>query len=125
MEILLRQLICDKRDRLQSADEVLNQLDKIERWEQNARVLPIGNAALSGLEKLQRRSLEAGRITAENSAARTQENQTLGTVQTSLTNWLLAELRKLVPLIASTTIKCQVAEAGIPTWQEFRVLMTS
>jgi serine/threonine protein kinase len=121
MEILLRQLICDERDRLQSADEVLNQLDKIERWEQNARVLPIGNAALSGLEKLQRRSLEAGRITAENSAARTQQNQTLGTVQTSLTNWLLAELRKLVPLIASTTIKCQVAEAGIPTGQEFRV----
>jgi hypothetical protein len=42
-------------------------------------------------------------------------------VQTSLTNWLLAELRKLVPLIASTTIKCQVGEAGIPTGQEFGV----
>src|SRR5260370_8932681 len=101
MEILLRQLICDKRDRLQSADEVLNQLDKIERWEQNARVLPIGNAALSGLEKLQRRSLEAGRITAENSAARTQKNHTLGTVQTTLTNLILRGLRELLSPVPS------------------------
>jgi hypothetical protein len=121
VEILLRQLICDNRDRLQSADEVLRQLEKIEQWEQNARLLPIGKAALSGLEKLQRRSLEAGRITAENSAARTQEDQTLGTVQASLSKWLDAELNKLVLLISSTTIKCGVREADIPGGTGFRV----
>jgi serine/threonine protein kinase len=120
IEILLRQLICEDRDRLQSADEVLNQLEKIEQWEQSARVLPISDAALAGIEKLQRRSLEAGRIVAENSAARTRENQTLGSVQASFTSWLEAELRKLVPLIASTTIKCEVREAGIPN-QALRV----
>ena len=82
--------------------------------------MPVGDDALSGIEKLQRRSLEAGRITAENSAARNQEDQTLGG-SNSLTAWLTAELEKLVPLIGSNTIKCQVGVAGMPSGKEFRV----
>jgi serine/threonine protein kinase len=121
MELLLRRMICPQNQRIQSAGEVIKELEKIEAWEKNARLLPIGDAALAGIEQIQRRSLEAGRVTAENQQARNQETQALGTVQGSLTGWLTAELKKVAPLISSDSIKCDVRDAGMPNDQQLRV----
>ena len=118
MELLLRRMICPQNQRIQSAGEVIKDLEKIEAWEKNARLLPIGDVALASIEQIQRRSLEAGRVAAENRQARNQETQALGTVQRSLTGWLTAELKKFAPLISSDSIKCAVRDAGIPDGQQ-------
>jgi hypothetical protein len=121
MEFLLRRMICPQGQRIQSAEEVIEQLEKIEAWEKNARLLPIGDAAIVGIEQIQRRSLEAGRVAAENQQARNQETQALGAVQESLTGWLTAELKKVATLISSDNIKCDVRDAGMPNGQQLRV----
>jgi serine/threonine protein kinase len=66
MEVLLSGMICPQDRRIQSAEEVIKQLEKIEAWEKNARLLPIGDEARAGIEQIKRRSLEAGRVAAEN-----------------------------------------------------------
>jgi hypothetical protein len=121
LELLLRKMICAVGLRMQNAEDVINELEKIEAWEKNARLLPFGESALAGIEQLQRRSLEAGRIAAENMEARNQESQTLGAVQLSLTGWLTAELKKVASHISSDNIKCEVQDAGMPNGQELRV----
>jgi serine/threonine protein kinase len=122
MELLLRQMICPQDQRIQNADEVIKQLEKIEAWEKNAR-LPISDAARAGIEQIQRRSLETSRIAAENQQARNQEGYSLGTVQKSLTAWLTAKLIEFSPLISSNTIKCDVRDAGMPNGRPLRVRM--
>jgi serine/threonine protein kinase len=121
LELLLARMICVQDQRIQSADEVIKQLEKIEAWEKNARLLPIGDAALAGIEQIQRRSLEAGRIASENQQARNEEMQAWGAVQVSLTDWLSAELKKVAARMSSDTIKCGVRDAGMPNVQQLRV----
>ena len=121
MEILLSRMICLRDQRIQSADEVIKQLEKIEAWEKNARQLPISDATLAGIEQAQRRSLETGRIAVENQQAHNQEARALGAMQESLTCWLIAELKKIASLISSDSIKCDVRDAGMPNGQQLRV----
>jgi tRNA A-37 threonylcarbamoyl transferase component Bud32 len=117
MELLLRRMICLQDQRIQSADEVIEQLEKIEAWEKNARLLPIGVDGLAAIEQIQRRSLEAGRIASENQQVHNQETQALGAVQASVTGWLSAELRKVAAVISSDSIRCDVRDAGMPNGQ--------
>jgi len=121
LEILLRRMICTEDQRIKSADEVIKQLEKIETWEKNAQLLPIGDATLAGIEQIQRRSLEAGRVAAQNQQERNQETQALGAVQKSLTGWLSAELWKVAELISSDDIKCDVREASMSNGQQLQV----
>lgn len=114
MEILLRQMICSNDERIQGADEVIVRLDKIARWEQNAHTLPVSEASLSAISKLQQRSMETGRIAAENKNARAREQEILNSVQISVTAWLKAELEKTAAQIASHTIKVSVQDAPVP-----------
>jgi hypothetical protein len=81
----------------------------------------MGDAALASIERIQRRSLEAGRVAAENKEARSQETQVLGAVQKSLTDWLTAELKKVASVISSGSIKCDVRDATMPKGQHLRV----
>ena len=120
IEILLHRMICPRDRRIQSATEVLKELSQIEDWERNALLLPMSGSALAAVEELKRRSLETGRIAAENREARAQEAQALGTLQQSVTGWLTAELEKIAATVASDTITCEVREAGLPNGN-FRV----
>lgn len=52
MELLLRRMICPQNQRIQSAGEVIKDLEKIEAWEKNARLLPIGDVALASIEQI-------------------------------------------------------------------------
>jgi serine/threonine protein kinase len=121
LELLLRQMICVVEQRIQSMEEVIKELEKIEAWEHSARLLPISDEALAGIEQLKRRSLEAGRITAGNEQARHQEEQTLGSVQASMTGWLTSELKKVASMISSDSIQCEVREAGMPQGRQLVV----
>jgi hypothetical protein len=119
LELLLQRTVCSVDQRIASADEILRELEKIEAWEQNARLLPISDGTLKAIEQLQRRSLETGRIVAESKQARRQEAETLAAVQLSLSDWIKGELEKFVPLISSDSIKCEVGDAGMPASPQF------
>lgn len=120
LEILLQRMICPRDRRIQSAAEVLKELSQIEDWERNALLLPMSGSALAAVEELKRRSLETGRIAAENRQAHAQEAQALGILQQSVTGWLTAELEKVAATVSSDTITCEVREAGLPNGN-FRV----
>jgi serine/threonine protein kinase len=113
LEILLRRMICPLDRRIQSAADALKELEKIEVWERNAQLLPMSDTARAAVEQLQRRSLETGRIAAENKEARREEAQTLGSVQLSLSGWLTAELTKVAAEISSDSIRCHVRDASV------------
>jgi hypothetical protein len=106
-------MICPVDRRIQDAREVVRELEKIEDWEKNAQLVPMSANALSSLEQLTRRSLESGRITAENKQAREQEIQTLASVQQSVADWLTVELSKVASMVSSDTIKCEVQPAAL------------
>jgi len=113
LELLLRRMICVLPQRIAEMTEVMQQLEKIETWEQKARLIPMAESTLIALEKIQRQSLETARIIAENKDAREQETQLLGKIQLSVTAWLRAELDKLVPFISSSSITCEVRDAPL------------
>ena len=121
LELLLRRMICVVDQRIQTMDEVIKEIDKIEAWEHSARLLQISEDALANIEQLKHRSLEMGRIQSENKQARQQEQQTLGAVQASVIGWLTAELNKLAVMMSSDTIKCTVREASMPQRQKLVV----
>ena len=89
--------------------------------EKTARSLPIYKSTFADIEKLQRRSLEAGRVATANEQARDQETQVLGAVQVSLTDWLAAELEKVALAISSDSIRCAVRAVGMPSGEPLRV----
>jgi serine/threonine protein kinase len=117
VEHLLSRMICLQDQRIASVDEVIQQIEKIEGWESNARLLPVSDTALAGLAQIQRRSLEAHRIVLQSEHTRNQETRVLGTVQRGVTDWLSAELQKFSAKFSSFSIKFNVGAAGIPNGQ--------
>jgi serine/threonine protein kinase len=113
LEMVLRRMICPLDRRIQSAAEVLRELEKIEAWEKTAQLLPMSGSALAAVEQFKRRSLETGRIVAENNQARHQEAQALGAVQQSVAGWLTSELTKVASVASFDSIKCEVRDAAV------------
>ena len=113
LEMLLRRMICPLDKRVQTTVETLKELEKIEAWEKNAQLLPMSDGALAAVNRLQRRSLETGRILAENKEARFQEAQALGSAQQSMSGWLTAELTKVAAALSSDSIRCEVRDAAV------------
>jgi serine/threonine protein kinase len=114
LEILLRRMVCPLDRRITTATEVLGELKKIEDWEKNAQLLPMGQKALEAVQKLQRRSMESARITEANMHARRREAESPAAVQTSVTAWLTAELQKVAITVDSENIACTVEDAEVP-----------
>lgn len=114
LELLLQRMICPIEQRIGGMEEVIEELERIEVWEQRARLLPISHPALADLERLQRRSIEAGRIAVANEQAHRHEREVLASVQKSLTGWLTAQLNGLASIISSVNIRCEVRDAEMP-----------
>jgi serine/threonine protein kinase len=118
---LLRQMICPIESRIQSMKEVLQRLQQIAEWEQNARLLPMDPHALLSIERLQRQALDTVRVADENASAREQERQTLESVKTTFTDWLRAELEKAAAAVTNGgVLKCLVREVTFPGNQDWR-----
>jgi serine/threonine protein kinase len=113
LEMLLNRMVCSIDRRLASAEEVLKELGKIEDWETNAQLLPMSPVALKALQKLQQRSMDTARITEENKEARRHEDASRMAVQTSVMQWLGAELQKVAAAAESESIKCSVRHAAL------------
>jgi serine/threonine protein kinase len=113
IELLLRQMICPLSQRIETIDGVMQHLDKIEQWEHTAKLSSLDDATLAALDAIHRNSADAGRIVADNKAARTQEIELQGRIQASVTAWLREELQKLVPFMSSDKIDCEVRDAAV------------
>lgn len=101
LQTLLQQMICPLERRLKDMTDVARRLAKIETWEREARLLPIGSQALARIQDLQLTAQENSRITAANSAARVQEGERLHAIDSGFRVWLQSELEKVAALIAS------------------------
>ena len=117
--LLLGRMICPVGQRISDTAQALDELKKIEEWEKNAELIPMSAAARDAARKLQRLSVERGRIAEENTQARQHEATIRGAVQQSVTDWLTTELNKLVPAIACESITCSVKDAAMP--QKIRI----
>jgi serine/threonine protein kinase len=113
LELLLGRMICRIDQRIKSANEIISELEKIENWEKNARLLPISAEGLSAIERLQRRSLAAALANAENEEARSQAASALITVKQSLLDWIKSQLELVAAQIRTSTVKCEVREAAL------------
>jgi hypothetical protein len=122
LELLLRKMVCPVDNRIQDINSVSRELEKIEGWEQNARLLAISPDGLAGLEHLQRRSLETARVITDNTNARQQEADTLNKVRESILGWLRVELDKVAAHVNSnSTLKAVVRKAEPPGGKQFLV----
>jgi hypothetical protein len=97
--MLLSRMICSLPRRLQTMDEVLVQLSRIESWERDARLLPIHPKTLSAIEALQKRALDAERQKDESATVRARREAALAATQSAALGWLRAELEKMAALI--------------------------
>jgi len=113
LELLLDKMICPVSQRIQTAEAFVAELEKIENWEQSALTVPMSAVALKRLEGIQKASLEAGRVAAENRDARQREHQTQSAIHASVTDWLTAELGKIAAMLSSGVIKGEVRPAVI------------
>jgi serine/threonine protein kinase len=119
--LLLDQMICPLDRRLKDMDTVIRQLENIEAWEHNARLLPISAAGLAGIEHLQRQVQETQRVTSENTAARDQERRTLENVKETFEAWLRAELEKAAAHISNGgLLACEIGELSTPGTENWR-----
>jgi hypothetical protein len=102
-------------------EEVIQELEKIDKWEQNARLLPLNPVTLVSIEQMQKRALDTHHIKEENAAARATEEHKLQLVVKSILNWLRSELTKTASYIGVGIIKSEVSDLTITNIQDFRV----
>lgn len=98
-EMLLSRMICSLPNRFPSMEEVLVQLDRIESWERDAKLLPIQPKTMSAIEAMKRRALEVRQQTEMNVDIRNRRNATLDTTTKGALDWFQAELEKTAALI--------------------------
>jgi serine/threonine protein kinase len=114
LQLLLRRMICALPSRIKNMDEVARELTKIAEWDQRARLLPISEAGLAGLDRLRSRAFEKKKITAENASAREQEDATRNSVMTTLGAWLKGELETLGAAYTCEEFPVRVRNTIIP-----------
>ncbi len=95
LELLLAKMICPVGSRIQEIASVGNQLEKIQQWEQNARLLPVGKDGLTAISRFKQRSAAAARVASENAQAQDLEASNLEIVKASLLETVDAEVRKI------------------------------
>ena len=119
-QVLLAKMLCPLNSRLQTINDVLDEVSRIENWTRDARLLPISQTALAGLETLQRRAIDAQRIAAENEAARNRRSVAIQVTQSGVLDWLKAELEKTATLVGqgaglSSGVRVVAGEDGVPS----------
>jgi serine/threonine protein kinase len=125
VQLLLRRMISPLDQRIRTMDEVLQEITKIEEWEQNARRLPISAAGLAGFDRLRENALERRRISHLNMSAREHEQATRESVIGTFRDWLNGELSAFVAAMTSDAILVEVRSATQPSNGNFNVQSNS
>ena len=99
LQNLLSKMICPLATRLRTMGEVLVEIERIDIWSRDARVLPVSANALAGLEALQKRSIEKQRVAEENTVARSRRDVAVQNAKEGSLSWLKTELEKTRALI--------------------------
>jgi serine/threonine protein kinase len=126
IETLLSRMICGLSSRLSSMADVLSQLDRIESWERDARLLPIPLKTLSAIEEMKRKALEVHRQTEVNADIRSRRKAAVAATSKGALDWFHAELEKTAAIIGDghgITAGVRVVEDGMndsPILNNFR-----
>lgn len=92
LRLLLARMIAGPEQRIQSMEEIVQELRAIEEWERAALVPLTSPDSIAGFEELRRRSIRARQVVNDDQAARDQENHTRQHVTQSFGIWLKTQL---------------------------------
>jgi serine/threonine protein kinase len=101
LHILLNKMICPLSSRLRDMNDVIAELEAIERWEQNARLAPINLRTQTALDQMKQRELANIATISANESARAEEVQRLAMVSNSCLDWLRTELELAAAAISA------------------------
>ena len=89
---LLARMICPLDRRLPSADDVLGQLERIDRWEREAHLSSMQPATLSRMEALKRSALEVQQQHDVNASSQKRRGQAFVAARDGVLEWFRAKL---------------------------------
>jgi serine/threonine protein kinase len=119
---LLHRMICPVQDRLNDMNLVIDRLDYISAWQQNASLTPLNSATLSTIERLRQKQLTAEREAGDDAAAREYERQARVTVTDTFMSWLQDELAKTVKhLVDAEGLACSCRPAERLTLKNLQI----
>lgn len=106
LRLLLRRMVAERSVRIADMQEVINELERLQRWDETAVSLILSKSSLAAIDEQKRRTAEVLAIRAENSAARSREEALIGAIALAVETWLASELSKLADHIAvADTVK--------------------
>ena len=88
LRLLLNRMVALQPNRIQQITEVIDELNHLQQWEQNAVSLVLGKNSLSAIDQLKERSAETLAIRVDNAAARKTEDNIVEATTTAIQNWL-------------------------------------
>jgi len=101
LRLLLNRMVTAQPNRIARMKEVIVELERLEKWEESAVSLVLGNTNLAAIDQLKKRTAETLAIRAENAAARKDEDTITDTVTMTMESWLDVELGKISSHIAA------------------------
>jgi tRNA A-37 threonylcarbamoyl transferase component Bud32 len=93
-EALLPRMVCALPRRIQKMDHVIDSLQRIANWERDARLLPVGQKALSKIDELKSRSLRVQSQIDVNLEIRERRNAAFLAASDGILQWFRGELEK-------------------------------
>jgi serine/threonine protein kinase len=126
LETLLSRMICDLSNRFTSMDDVLRNLERIENWEHEARLLPIEPKTMLAIDAMKRKALEVQRQTDMNADIRTRRDVAMTTTSSGALNWFRTEFEKTAALfndghaISARVLMLEVGQNNSPPLNDFQ-----
>ena len=84
LRLLLNRMVALQPNRIQQITEVIDELNHLQQWEQNAVSLVLGKNSLSAIDQLKERSAETLAIRVDNAAARKTEDNIVEATTTAI-----------------------------------------
>jgi serine/threonine protein kinase len=114
LRLLLSRMVALQPSRIQDMNIVIDELKRLQSWEQNAVSLVLGKNNLSTIDQLKRQSAEALAIRNDNIAARKTEDEIFSTTFKAVESWLTTELTELSDHVkAEGAIVCAVIKPPV------------
>jgi predicted Ser/Thr protein kinase len=95
LRLLLNRMVVLKERRTSDINEVIVELERIEKWEESAVTLVLGKRARAAITRLQRSSADAVAEKIEKESGMVAELNTLDATTKSVVDWLAAEIEKI------------------------------
>jgi len=98
---LLARMIVQRDRRIKTAEGVLEELRRIDKWEETAQALALSPDALAAIDKVAEQASTRARILADNAEGQVSQDRMIEDVSGSVLAWVQTELEKLAALLAN------------------------